>query len=256
MGMKLIPFLVFAMLLAPSAFAQQATSYVPPTCDASLYKAIKTKATLEGQREQMLNSNLLFKPDSVLEYSCFNAALGTDLAPKATDFSDPKKAPHSMGAVVVTPAQEYTKNNFSHAVLGGHGTDPQKVASGYSTCSIMNNVWRQAKCGNFQQEPRQTAFADFAEYADGQNKRTLPEECQSVEPLPWKEALQVVYPPGNVDTNTAYEKLNSESCAATAVISTGVPLKYKSTQSLNGLTEGKICAAPGCYYNIGAKACN
>lgn len=257
MSMKFLLFLMISFVFSANALAANAN--VPPTCDAGFYKIIRTKAHLESQREHMINSNLLFKPDSVLEYSCFNAALASDLTPKATDFSQSHKKislPGATNELVNQPAQQYTNNNFGHAVLGGHGKDPANPGSAYSNCSMMNNIWHQAKCGDFQQDLQETAFASFSEYADGANSRSKPEECSSNAPLPWNKAIGVTYPPNNVDRSTAYQKMQPGACGDTYIISTGVPLKYKSKQSLNGLAEGKICAAPGCSYNIAGKSCN
>lgn len=258
MGMKWFLFLIIAFTL-PAFNTVAANGYVPPTCDAGLYRAITTKAHLESQREQMLNSNLLFKPDSVLEYSCFNAALNSDLAPKDTDFSESHKTidlPGATNEMLGTLAQQYNSNNFGHPALGGHGKDPTSPGSNYTNCNMMNNIWRQAKCGDFQQNLSETAFLEFSDYANGANKRGLPQECAPKAPLPWKEAIAAVYPPGNLDMNEVYKKLQPGACGDTYIISTGVPLKYKTPDGAGGLKEGKICAAPGCSFNISGKSCN
>ncbi len=47
----------------------------PPTCDSTLWEALKAKSWMAGQREITQNNNLIARPDSVLSTSCFHVML-------------------------------------------------------------------------------------------------------------------------------------------------------------------------------------
>lgn len=53
-------------------------------CDPKYMDSLESRAWLEAQREITQNQNLIFKPDSVLEYTCFDLFLG-ELAEHAKD---------------------------------------------------------------------------------------------------------------------------------------------------------------------------
>lgn len=46
-----------------------------PTCDSEFWDVMGARATIEGQREIEMAERIILKPDSVLEYSCFNQDL-------------------------------------------------------------------------------------------------------------------------------------------------------------------------------------
>ena len=49
----------------------RAQAIASDSCDPNYYDSLASRAWLEAQREITQNQNLIFKPDSVLEYSCF-----------------------------------------------------------------------------------------------------------------------------------------------------------------------------------------
>lgn len=74
-------FLIFAIFLLPevSSVSHAAntpvtlpTSDVPETCDEDFWDVIRYKAQMAGQREITQNANMIVRPDSVLELSCFD----------------------------------------------------------------------------------------------------------------------------------------------------------------------------------------
>ena len=92
-------------------------------CDPQYFSSLKSRAWLEAQREITQNQNLIFKPDSVFEYTCFDRYLN-ELADHAKDmFSetqrwgpipgiDLKSTDRALQALVGQPLQTYLLQNF------------------------------------------------------------------------------------------------------------------------------------------------
>jgi hypothetical protein len=103
-------------------------------CDPDYYDTLKSRAWLEAQREMTQNQNLILKPDSILEYTCFDKFLGvlaknSDKLFAESDrwgrpgFSltlggDPNLS-RSLNNVVVEALQSYINSNFEDTGDGG-----------------------------------------------------------------------------------------------------------------------------------------
>lgn len=185
-------------------------------CDTQYWRQMTSKAWLEAEREIMQNQNLIFKADSVMEYTCFdqfvriNAWDGGNIFVHTNYFGEqiiPRGTPASMEITyqtAITAALEaYRDQNFNHEFLGGRGehlglpnstitpATEQLTGSGYD-CEVMADVWRVSKCLNFIDNP---AFEltdgfypfdaiigfnspDVAGYADTiEDTRDWPTEC-------------------------------------------------------------------------------
>jgi hypothetical protein len=78
--------LTMLLILLPQSLLAQDTP-----CDPEYFKSLKSRAWLEAQREITQNQNLIFKPDSVFEYTCFDLHLN-ELADHAKDmFSETER---------------------------------------------------------------------------------------------------------------------------------------------------------------------
>ncbi len=73
-----------SFIISGSSHAQFAAS----PCDPNYYKSLEARAWLEAQREITQNQNLILKPDSVLEYTCFDKHLGVLAAQAPSLFSE------------------------------------------------------------------------------------------------------------------------------------------------------------------------
>ncbi len=158
-----------------------ATSIAEQTCDSKVWETMEARARLETEREVMQNQNLIFKPDSILNYTCFDkmadhvAYKVGDLFTHTTYFGPmviprgPDGMDGAMTNVVISSMDAYIQANFAHAYLGGRGGDSGfQVAGGapptvtpisnqaYS-CNVMSQVWAAAKCMNFMHT---TSFAE------------------------------------------------------------------------------------------------
>ena len=176
--MKLFKLFLFtAFILNFSAFDAKAQIADQP-CDTQFWRQMSAKAWLEAEREIMQNQNLIFKPDSVLEYTCFDQFVsmnahdggnifvhtdyfGQQIVPRGTDQS----LETVLTAVVTNSLDRYKTRNFANSFLSGRAEamgitppnssfSPATTAVTSYTCNTMSNVWRASKCMNFvdQQE--------------------------------------------------------------------------------------------------------
>lgn len=182
--------LFLALSFAASMFAASNAMAVSPAdspCDASYFDSLKARAWMEAQREINQNANLIAKPDSVLEYTCFNKFLGV-LAQEAPNLfsdntglgaSETGTLADTVASIVGAAAGSYHSSNFDHAYIGGRaeedGDDQGNVSAGSYECEQMNLVWEAAKCMNFADKDHDGFFM-FADYTS-EDYRKLPEEC-------------------------------------------------------------------------------
>ncbi len=160
----------FAALVAPSDRAC-AGPIAAQTCDTEVWRTMATRARMETEREIMQNQNLIFKPDSILAYTCFDSmaahaaaqagVLFTHTAywsPMPIAWGAPYGMDNAVNQTVLAAMRTYYDSNFPHEMLGGRGRElslPRHqvttTPSSNSTyaCSMMGQVWATAKCMNF-----------------------------------------------------------------------------------------------------------
>lgn len=144
-------------------------------CDTGFWKQMEARAWLEAEREIMQNQSLIFKPDSVLDYTCFDqfnkiaAAQGGEIFVHTNYFGEKiiqreqkESTNQGLTAVVSVPLKGYISANYSHGSLGGRGPDlattsggpydpqdPTNATNESYQCQRMSQVWQAAKCINF-----------------------------------------------------------------------------------------------------------
>ncbi|HEY0901647.1 MAG TPA: hypothetical protein VGD95_05940 [Micavibrio sp.] len=270
--------ITFGVAMSFSAGAMAQTT----PCDPQYMDALESRAYLEAQREIAMNENLILKPDSVLEYSCFDQIMGmVARAPgDRGNFSesnrwgeipnhDAQSLDRAFDTVVTAALRNYIQNNFSHTFLGGRSTDDHTVSNvvgtaGNYNCTNMRTVWMAAKCMNFFDRP-EDRFHDF-QYLTSNDPRQLPTACpNNGVTAEWinrafnNEADRYVLQSENPMDNTPYvrdpmtshlDRINpvgtapADSCAEP--IPTGVVV-YRRGGSPEYFVE-KVCPNPGCYY--------
>ena len=168
------------------------------SCDPQYMDALESRAYLEAQREIAMNQNLILKPDSVLEYTCFDRIMGTVARAPGDrgNFSEsnrwgeiPNHGATSLDAafdtVVTSALIAYINTNYGHNFLGGRAADnytPANVngSGGAYVCDRMLVAWNAARCMNFQQAPggvmAQDGFHDF-QYLTTNDPRQTPSAC-------------------------------------------------------------------------------
>lgn len=173
----LLALFLVAGIYKTSAYAQPASG-----CDPQIMDSMEAKAWLHAQRRISQNANFIYKPDSVLEYSCFNQFIGYLADNPARRFSEEinyalwQPPPASISVistdsalyeVVTAPLIEYLNGNFGHTFLGDHLPSGGGAPPPYGTynCDAMSVVWGAARCSNFMENSNLDGFYDFAYYS-------------------------------------------------------------------------------------------
>ena len=192
-----------AFLAAMPAAPTCAQEIEDRACDPEFVDAVESKGWLEAQRETAQNQNLLYKLDSVLEYTCFQQFMETVAVRQGPRFSETQKWRHPAGfsdistdialqRVVGFTLVAYLQSNFPHTYMGGRlpvSTDPPpNRPAGQYLCDAMEYVWREIKCTNFLDKsaftndtPDIDGFYEFTRYAQ-QDTRRLPPQFASCAP--------------------------------------------------------------------------
>lgn len=171
--MKHTILILLAMILGIFIPKSYAVEIAPQSCDSNYWRQLSSRAWLEAEREIMQNQNLIFKPDSVIEYTCFdravnvNAHAGGDIFVHTEYFGDKiiqRQGEYSMeqalANVVHNSLLDFSIGAFNHSFLGGRSEDlgagvttykyqsPMEKLSRYE-CQIMSKVWKASMCANF-----------------------------------------------------------------------------------------------------------
>ena len=263
---KLILTLLAVLIWPLSSYA--GSTYATDPCDPDYYESLESRAWLTAQAEITQNQNLIFKTDSVLEYTCFDRYL-RELADHADDMfsettrwsgSPPTDMRKALNDLVQSARNKYITANFNHTLLGGRASFNYPNASSLSgnnyTCNIMDRVWQAAKCMDFIDNSTHDGFFTFAEYAADPDKRFLPTACPGGAnytnninkavvnaSTPWTEDdvityYGLIYPAsGNCEPTMG---------GAVAKIQTGLEINVNSG-SVTRYNE-YVCTVPGCYY--------
>lgn len=235
----------------------------PATCDPAYWDAMKAKAWGEAQREISQNQNLIYKADSILEYSCFDSFLGalsssaSDMFSESSEFgtAPPGGMEGALQGLIGGSLGGYLGANFGHDFLGDRGSDDYSASGGGSyNCDVMGKVWQEAKCMNFVDQPMDDFFE--LDYYDGFDPRQMPKECTADSRWAQKLALATndsyQYKEEEYDMYESYFK--TDGCDADP-IPTGVELVATNDSGNGGNSkEEHICTNPGCSYD-GSGAC-
>lgn len=185
-------------VFALQSYAADAADPETP-CDPQFMQAMSARAWLEAQREITQNQNLISKPDSVLEYSCFigflnRAASNFTIGGLGRQFSETRawdtdgfsetSTDQALTNVVASALKTYLDGNFPkpQKYLGGRlDIEPDRANVGTVNgdtdynCAEMARVWEAARCLNFQDgdHAEKDGFRDFFWYRDN-DPRDLP----------------------------------------------------------------------------------
>lgn len=184
-----------------------------PACDANFMNQIYAKSFLEANRQNTMNQVVVRKPDSVLQYTCFDK-FASDAAqnagfsfsestlwtassvPIGSNLNDQPVTSHALSVnqngaldnaistLTLSATKDYVDQNYSYEMLGGRPTLPKDdisntVSNAPYFCDMLTSVWEYAKCDNF-------AAGDDAvlslETLAGLNPRTEPLACSGNAP--------------------------------------------------------------------------
>lgn len=233
------------MLSLPAGNARAAAVTVADSCAADFMTLMKKNAMREAERRVVTSNTLIRKPDSVLEYTCFDqraALVATDLADIFSNSSDWNSKSVSVGggvgdvtlmtvtnvsysvnmgathldnlinSSVLSAFKTYLDGSFDHKFVGGAATSlantfKTTVASVESTCAFLDAVHTFSKCDDFAVDaPFSNDFAWFA----SNDPRSRPAACGSTHPI----------------TTALLEEANNKSFATTAFDKVDAYLNY------------------------------
>lgn len=278
---SLIPAKFIGICAASLMFSHVAVAQFAATpCDPNYYQSLEARAWLEAQREITQNQNLIFKPDSVLEYTCFDNHL-RELADHAdemfsetprwgvailtTPVAQPQHMDNALNLLVSNALSAYDNSNFGHSFLGGRITAWAPIAApaeatgtGYVSdasisgtdyaCDIMQSVWLKAKCMNFIDNVAEDGFFTFAAYEADPDKRHLPTRCTGA--VPWTANLDAAT---DRDPNPAATTAPWEPDNVDTHLDSFYPSAGGCGTGLNRVTTGLIVIdtgrRPTYYYN-------
>ena len=259
-------------------------------CDADFMNQIYAKSFVEAQREIMMNQTIIRKPDSVLEYTCFDQILRDTAEIAGPIFSE---SPRFTGATVTNPDAddiEYTANlgdtnldtaldtlvvaslnsyvgsNFSHDFIGGtagiNNSIAANVAGAQTTCGMMEDIFFLARCNDFGLDD----MFQKLDYFIANDPRQLPAACNGGTQIT-QELLDVAnnknFAYVNFDqTKTFLEFANATPCAPpiqTGITTFQVRLNVDLMGNVNRVVDDSypdaVCANPGCYFDAGSGTC-
>ena len=280
--------LAFVLMLALTFLPQLASAAAIPNspCDSLYYETLSARAWLEAQREISQNQNIILKPDSVFEYTCFDKLLyeladhADEMLSETSAYGNPlgtNAMDNALENLVATSLESYASSNFGYYVgsLGGHlsataikhtpGSILGLTASPY-TCDIMERVWHAAKCINFVSNSSTDGFMSFDEYATlslpDTDVRLLPQACTGI-PLQWAANFTTALTTGpwtNDPVQTYFNETTPENCGASGPCPCAgdeIPTGVQVTRAGVGVTitsyDEHICLQPGCRYHPGGQ---
>lgn len=249
----------------------QAALAQPATCDPKYWDSLKARAWTEAQREIEQNQNLIYKADSVLEYTCFDRFLRVLAGNSDRLFSGTTRwgqiAGPDMAAALTTlvlsslisgGTQGYINQNFKHNYLGGRGSTDYAMASSLPSnsdhysydCDAMNKVWMTAKCQDFintatSEDKTNTAGQDDFFYMSaysGTDYRRSPTACTPAGD--WANRLSLSTNAGNQypkeTYNTYVNFFNATSCTGgnNANGATALPATIPTGITVTRVTRG------------------
>jgi hypothetical protein len=276
--------LIPLMLVQKPDVACAGAAIAPTPCDPTYYESLENRAWLEAQREITQNQNLIFKPDSVLSYTCFEQYLGVLANQTQNMFSESNRWGNeilganqnvsmdtALSRLVIQALVPFLELNFhggsNRRTLGNrpgapnrsrpentHNTTP--MPSGYN-CSLMNQVWMAAKCYNFATQPND-GFFTFENYDTTADKRLYPTPCAAGPdygaPIIAAGLNPTSPPPWPADiTQTYFGMLSATAdpsiatdCSDSRRIPSGVQVR-RTLQSPTTFQEF-VCLEAGCHY--------
>ena len=143
-------FAIFAvsLIMATPLWAQ-----LPETCDEEFMDTMTARATMGGQREMEIAANIIRKPDSVLEYSCFTdrlkhlaatsqSLLSANTSPPLFGSPPPSFQPRDIYQPVIQPNQGPAPGTVLEggATLVNYGIEPPDPASGRVTVPGIDHI--------------------------------------------------------------------------------------------------------------------
>ena len=226
------------------------------SCDADFMNQIYAKAFIEAEREVIVANTNIKKPDSVLEYSCFDARaenVGNVLGPGTV-------LPGLIQVLTRDVLVQYAGRNFGHDFLGG------AVPALPGVCDAMFSLNHVSKCDDFGLDaPFMTFEAYFSTPAlTAIDPRTLPVACPSGHGITQDivnvannvgrayaaiDTLDLLLPIQNPEAGACENDIPIPTGVIAAHVENDIDLAGNPVQVVSYTYEDKVCSNPGCYFN-------
>lgn len=214
-----------------------------PLCDTTLFNQMVERARLQSQRETVTVENLIYKPDSVMEYTC--AERFFDFYPSGLTNPDSQIGPGDVAPDKII-IQNFLFQNFGHTYLGGRAAAGTPMAPPGATyvCDAMAAVWAMAVCQQFAPTEPEDGFYDLIAFTTAPEIRRLPSLCSAAFTL---SIGAVPVMGGPVFTSAATPPTDCGQPVATGLVVT-VPRSPASEPARPNIYNEKICPNPTCTY--------
>lgn len=269
-----------SIVLIPRESGAGAPPIADTPCDSLYYQTLSARAWLEAEREITQNQNLILKPDSVFEYTCFDLFLrelaqhAANMFSETTQFGTPLGDPsmnNALDDLIGDSLINYINANFENVsggtydLLGGHqaanGIDhqPAAISNGTYSCDIMNRVWTAAKCINFASNPAEDGFYTFQQYSTALDKRHLPGgvRCSPINAT-WTANIttSTTSPPWTDDPMQTYlAHIDPANCGGGAYPPIPTGIQVVRTSATPTTYAEHVCIQPGCRYDPSGSNC-
>lgn len=264
---------LFSLITSGEVYAEcanagdEANVVAGSTCDCDYWSSLESHAWLAAEREVVQNQNLIYKADSVLEYTCFDSFLRVTAGNISSEFSDDMSTFGSVPGRSTTSTDKalrdgvykafktWINKNFSHNYLGGRSSQdysPSSIIGGGSyNCAQLNKVWLLAKCYNFATKSYDEFFT-FEEYKSGNDKRRLPTAC--TKDSRWSAQLDLALLDAKWDIGAQRTFNSTAHSTVTKYLKVGSCQKPQPTgvviqNELQGTPgDDGFCTNPGCVF--------
>ncbi len=195
----------------PNVVGPNASKSSSGACDADFMNQIYARALIEAERENVMGQTVIRKPDSVLEYTCFDQIVSATAVHAGPLFSESefwkdinvnvqagaagdlpanvnlnvfmgnKSLDNVLKVLVLDSLNNYVDTNFAHDFFGDTSETNNTIAAGIGDgsydCAIMNSLYHFAKCNDLAVDDPFLSFEQLALF----DPRAEPEECNPAE---------------------------------------------------------------------------
>jgi len=177
---------LLALMLLILTSWQAAAQTAAPLCDDALWNQMVQRSRLQGQVDITKAENLIYKADSILQYTCFNRFMDVARTNMTYYFN-----PTFIDSAIKPIVDRWIADNYNHTAMGGRipSTVTYAAASGSNyTCDMMARVWENAKCLNVDQIAPGDTLTGVFEFMLSPDPRALPTACVAGPTAPYGNA--------------------------------------------------------------------